>query len=76
MGVCGKVLAAGVASVRRGQGLPHAGQSWFQTAPTDPLQDTAEPSRAGGTSGNTSVRKGKTPSGSGPRSIHYTSTVT
>lgn len=52
---------AGVASVRKGQGLPHAGHSWSQPAPIGPWQDTAEPtSDTGGTSVITHLRKGKT----------------
>lgn len=34
---------AGLAGVRRGKGLPRAGDSLFQTAPVGPLQGTAEP---------------------------------
>ena len=42
--------AAGIVSVRRGQGLPEHSQ--FQLAAADPLQDTAEDiSQAGGALG-------------------------
>lgn len=61
LGVCGKVLAAGVATGRISQGLPHAGHSWFWAAPTDPAQHTAEcSSHNDGNSGKTLVTKGKT----------------
>ena len=50
---------ASVATVRRGQRLPCVG------FPVDPTQEVAEPiSEAGGASGKTYLRKGKTPHGS------------
>lgn len=40
-------------------GLPHAGRKWFQMAPMDPPQMTAEPlSQAGGASEKAYIRKG------------------
>lgn len=49
----------GVASVRRGQGLSHA--AWFQPAPMDPPQGTAESlSQDSASSGKTSLRKSRT----------------
>ena len=65
MGVGFKVLgagrAAGVASVKRGQGLPYARHNWFQPAPTDPPQGTAEPlSQDGGALEKAYLRKDNT----------------
>lgn len=40
--------------------LPHAGHSLFQSAPADPLQDTAEPSNPNGADlGKVYLEKGK-----------------
>lgn len=56
----GRRGAAAVASLRRGQGLPHAGHRLFQTAPMDPPQDTTEPlTQDGGTSVETCLGMGK-----------------
>ena len=52
--------AAGVAPLRKDQGLPCAGHSHLQLAPTDPPLAKAKPiSDAGGTSVVTYLRKGK-----------------
>lgn len=54
--VLGVARTAGVTPVRRHQGLSCI---LFQPAPTDPQQDTAEPStQGGGTSRKTYLRKG------------------
>jgi len=48
----------------------HVGHNWFQTAPMDPPQDTAEPlSHGGGASGKTFLRKCKMQHGSEEKKV-------